>query len=357
MKILYGVVGEGMGHATRSKVVLTHLVKAGHDVTIVVSGRAHDFLKKSFPTVIEIAGLRIAYEGNQVNRKRTFGAFLKDIALSGGWAENLGVLAEIKKSIDPEVVISDFESAAYLYGQRYEKPVLSIDNMQIMNRCKLDVEIPKEERVNFQLAKGIVKSKLPGCHHYLITTFFFPEVRKERTSLFPPILRDEVIAAKPRTTLGEHVIVYQTSDTLTALVPTLQAMPKQKFLVYGLKRNEALGNVTLKDFSEKGFIDDLASARGVITGGGFSLMSEAVFFGKPILSFPIAKQFEQVLNALYLEKLGYGVYARELSPPVIAGFLEKQADLAKSVARHEQKGNEKILAAVDGLLAEIARTR
>ena len=47
MRILYGVVGEGMGHATRSKVVCEHLVARGHDVKIVVSGRAHALLAKS----------------------------------------------------------------------------------------------------------------------------------------------------------------------------------------------------------------------------------------------------------------------------------------------------------------------
>jgi len=32
MKILYGVVGEGMGHAIRSRVVLDHLLATGHEV-------------------------------------------------------------------------------------------------------------------------------------------------------------------------------------------------------------------------------------------------------------------------------------------------------------------------------------
>ena len=45
MRILYGVVGEGMGHAMRSRVVLDHLTK-NHEVQVVVSGRAHDYLVK-----------------------------------------------------------------------------------------------------------------------------------------------------------------------------------------------------------------------------------------------------------------------------------------------------------------------
>ena len=45
MRILYGVVGEGMGHAMRSGVILDHLTK-NHDVQVVASGRAHDYLAK-----------------------------------------------------------------------------------------------------------------------------------------------------------------------------------------------------------------------------------------------------------------------------------------------------------------------
>ena len=48
MRILYGVVGEGMGHATRSRVQLEHLLSQGHEVRVVVSGRAHDFLTSRF---------------------------------------------------------------------------------------------------------------------------------------------------------------------------------------------------------------------------------------------------------------------------------------------------------------------
>ncbi|HZY04720.1 MAG TPA: glycosyltransferase family protein, partial [Anaeromyxobacteraceae bacterium] len=42
MRILYGVVGEGMGHALRSRVVLDELTRE-HQVQVVVSGRAHDY--------------------------------------------------------------------------------------------------------------------------------------------------------------------------------------------------------------------------------------------------------------------------------------------------------------------------
>jgi uncharacterized protein (TIGR00661 family) len=222
--------------------------------------------------------------------------------------------------------------------------------MQIINRCAVDVAIPHEEETSFELAKTIVAAKLPHCDHYLITTFFFPEVVRARTSLFPPILRDRVLDATPAD--GEHVLVYQTSDTFRDLVPTLQRLPA-KFVVYGLKRDEVLGNVTLKGFSEDGFVRDLASARAVLAGGGFSLMGEAVYLGKPLLSVPLKGQFEQTLNALYLQKLGYGEYHRELDEHAIARFLERAPDYAVKLRAHKQDRNRAILGQLDTLIAEI----
>ena len=76
------------------------------------------------------------------------------------------------------------------------------------------------------------------------------------------------------------------------------------------------GNLTLPAVQRgSGFIEDLRTARGVIAGGGFTLMGEAVYLRKPMLAVPVAEQFEQILNARYLERLGYGDYA----PAVTAG--------------------------------------
>jgi uncharacterized protein (TIGR00661 family) len=352
MRILYGVVGEGMGHATRSAAILRHLV-GRHEIEVAVSGRAHAYLKSAFPslTIHEIAGLNMVYRDNRVKRKRTFWDFVRKLP---AFADNFETFVRVGEAFRPELVISDFETFAYLYAKQHEKPVISIDNMQIINRCDhSDIEIPDEEWASYRLAKTIVKAKLPHCDHYFITTFFFPPVRKKRTTLHPPILRDAVLQAQP--TAGAHVLVYQTSDSFAELIPTLQRLPYE-FFVYGLKRDERLGNVTLKGFSEDGFVRDLASARAVLAGGGYSLMGEAVQLGKPMLSVPLEGQFEQTLNALYLEHLGYGEYHRKLSEKKIARFLSRAPEYAARLKSYPHRGdhNQSILRALDEKIAEIA---
>lgn len=355
MRILYGVVGEGMGHATRSRVILNHLSRVrGHQIEVVVSGRAHGYLRRAFPElpIHEIAGMNIIYEDNVVKRRKTALAFLKKLP---AYAENYDKMGLLHDRFNPELCIADFETFAYLFAKQYDLPVLSIDNMQIINRAaiKEDLDIPPQHRGDFRLTKAIVKSKLPRCDHYLITTFFFPSLRKKRTSLFPPILRPEILEARATATMGEHVLVYQTSDTYGDLLPMLQTMPETRFVVYGYKRDQDLGNVQLRDFSETGFVADLASARAVIAGGGYSLMGEAVYLGKPMLALPLRHQFEQTLNSLYLGKLGYGELCEDLSPERVRAFLASAPRYADNLKAHRQDGNEQLLAALDTLVAEI----
>ena len=347
MRILYGVVGEGMGHAMRSKVVLEHLVSHGHEVEIIASGRAVDFLSKRFEGVNRIHGLHILYEDNRVRRGKTFWSNV--LGGTAGLPGNIAKYFELIEGFAPEMVISDFESWTYFYAKAHGLPIISIDNMQIINRCTHPPDIIEGHRTDFEIAKAFVKGKLPFCDHYLITTFFRPEIRKPKTSLHPPILRPEILAAQRSE--GEHILVYQTAEAHETLVDTL-ARSGLECRIYGLRRGieqeQVEGNLRYRPFSETGFVTDLASARGVIASGGFTLMGEAVYLHKPMLAVPIGRQFEQIMNAKYLEHLGYGRYAHDLdSPDQIRAFLDAIPACRERLATYRQDGNRDLLDAVD----------
>jgi uncharacterized protein (TIGR00661 family) len=338
VKILYGVVGEGMGHATRSRVVLEHLVKQ-HQVHVVVSGRAREYLAQRFEHVHGIWGYSVAYQDNSVKKWQTLLANVKGAV--SGWPQNIRTYFELVEKFEPDVVISDFESFSYLFGKNHFLPVVSIDNMQVMNRCKLPPAVVAGFEDAFELSRGIVKTKLPGCFHYFITSFFDVPLRKERTTLVPSILRPEILTLAP--TSGGHLVVYQTTTSNTALVECLKKS-NLSCRIYGfrrdLKQDEVDGNLTFRPFSETQFIDDLRSCRGVIAAGGFTLMSEAVFFKKPMLSVPIEGQFEQVLNARMLEHLGYGHYAQVLNAQSLGHFIDSIGHCERALQGYQHPGNQ-----------------
>ena len=358
MRILYGVVGEGMGHATRSKVTCEHLVSQGHDVKIVVSGRAHGMLSKAFSDVVEIRGLTIRYVDNRLDRDGTLARNF--LAAPGMLATNVGAYFDTVAKFRPDAVISDFDSFAYLFGKRHGLPVISIDNQQIVSRCKLGKFAKSGSKLDYQLTKAFVRAKLPMCDHYVVTTFFEPPIRRKceaDTTLVPPILRKEILEAKKRARPGEHVLVYQTSTSDTKLLDELQSVRERKFIVYGLRKSAQRGNTTLKEFSETGFVDDLASARAVVCNGGLSLIGEAIYLGKPIFSVPVRNQYEQVLNARYVDQLGYGLEATKIEADLLRLFLAEAPKFAARLTKHKQDGNHELFALVDRLLERLTHKK
>jgi uncharacterized protein (TIGR00661 family) len=357
MRILYGVVGEGMGHAIRSRVILDHLVARGHQVEIMASGRAAEFLERHFAGVNEIHGLHMITEENRVRRGKTLWSNV--LAGLGGIPKNIGAYFDLFDAFSPDVVISDFESWTYYYAKAHDLPILSIDNMQIINRCEHPPEILEGRRMDFEVARAFVKSKLPFCDHYLVTTFFRPRIRKERTSLYPPILRREVLDADRAR--GEHLLVYQTGKNFQALEQAL-ARSGTECRIYGMRREikeEVVeGNLRYRPFSEGGFVEDLASARAVIASAGFTLMGEAVYLHKPMMAVPVERQFEQILNARYLEREGFGMAvesASDLGGPALDRFLSRLGEYQAKLAGYSQEGNRELLSALDGLLERIDR--
>jgi uncharacterized protein (TIGR00661 family) len=354
MKVLYGVTGEGMGHAIRSRIVLEHLAARGDEVEVMASGRACRFLGERFARVNEIHGFHMISEDNRVRRGKTL---VSNIARGiAGAPKNIRAYLDLIDDFSPDVVISDFESWTFLYARAHDVPIYSIDNMQVINRCRHPPEILAGDRAAFELTRAFVKSKLPGCDHYLITAFFDAPIRKERTSLFPPILRAEILDA--RTEDGEHLLVYQTAEGRGALIDALAASGIE-CRIYGMRRDlrEDLveGNLRFRPFSETTFIDDLRTCRGVIANAGFTLMGEAIYLHKPMLAIPLDNQFEQTLNARYLEREGYGLGAEAGSAPSrLPPFLERTGDFTAALSAYRQDRNRALLTALDDLLNRIA---
>jgi uncharacterized protein (TIGR00661 family) len=352
MKILYGVVGEGMGHAIRSSVTLDQLLAWGHEVQIVVSGRAADFLRARYEGVNQIWGLTMVMADNRVKKWRTAMEVLSGAV--GGMPDNVRQYLDMTDRFKPDVVISDFETWSALYGHNNRIPVISVDNMQIIRRCGHPKEIKAGQEGAYRLARSVIKAKMPRASHYVITTFFDAPITKSRTTLVPPILRQAILDVEP--SAGDHLLVYQTSETFTHL-PDLLRKIDMPVRLYGLRRDlkerETDGNLTWCPFSEQGFISDLATCRGVIASAGFTLIGEALHFGKPYLATPVGGQFEQVLNARYIEHLGYGMNDERLDLDAVTAFTNNLDQYAETLASYPRRDNSELFDTLQALLDRV----
>ncbi len=382
MNLLYGVVGEGMGHATRSEAVIRHLLARGHRLVILASGKAEPYLRAAFRDehavrVDEIRGLFMKYAGNRVDRLDTVVSLLRSIpsaaVINFRELQALNAINAIPEQAF-DAVVTDFETMAHRYGRWKGLPVINIDNMSIITRCDhRALHIPAQYGFDRLLAAAITEAKVHRSTHYLVTTFFYPPLRPEcadNTFLFPPILREEIFQAgrdlrTGQVMTGDELLVYHTSATFVPLLDALEAAGIP-CTVYGFDPQRFAGryrHLRIKPRDRDLFFADFTRAAAVVTGGGFSLMSEAVHLGKPVLSLPLDGQFEQTLNALYLEQLGYGLHCdgkqvardpggfRTHLNEFRSRLPEYRANLAQYTREHPQQDNSALLAKLDELLA------
>ena len=340
--ILYGVNGEGAGHSTRAKEVISHLKAKGHAVHIVSFDRGLTNLRKDFE-VTEIAGWRIEYVNNQVRYKKTIA---KNLLSARKTAASVSMLKDLidKKKID--VVVTDFEPLSCHAGRRKKLPVIAIDNQHCLTNT--DVTYPSQYRRDAAAAKMVTRLMVPRANAYLVTSFFEARVTKPNTFLFPPILRECILQAKPRP--GEQVLVYVTSPAPE--LAKLLAGVRCSFVAYGFGREGQDGNVLFKKPSLDGFLADLIAAKAIVANAGFSLVTEALHLGKPYLAVPVEHQFEQIFNAYFLDKVGYGAYWEELNRERVESFLFNLPRFREKLAGYPRQGNEALLGKLDGLIAE-----
>jgi uncharacterized protein (TIGR00661 family) len=353
MKILYGVVGEGMGHAIRSRVILDRLIADGHEVVIVASSRAHTYLSEHFENVREIWGLSMVTAENRVQKWKTALGLIR--GANTGWPDNLRAMWDMARDFGPEVVVTDFETWAALYGHDRRIPVICLDNIQAVRRLDHPPSITAGKEAQWALAKSVIKAKIPTADRYLITSFFDGPVMRKRTRVVPPILRPMILDAKP--TPGDHILVYQTAASFPELPQVLAGFHDTEFRMYGRWEESQCPeapNLSFRPFSEQGFVDDLASCRGVIASAGFTLISEALHLGKPYLATPVEGQFEQVMNARYIEHLGYGLAAEGFDAELVAGFLRRIDEFARSLGYYPRSGNEPVFEALTEALDSAA---
>lgn len=343
--ILYGVNGEGAGHSTRSREVILHLQREGHNVIAASFDRGLRNLC-DVCEVLEIHGFRFTYVNNQVRYNRTLARSLFQArkATRG--------ITELTKVIDQRginIVLTDFEPLTCRAGRRRKLPVISIDNQHILTH--FTVATPRHYRRDCTAAKLCTRMMTPYATHYLVTSFFDAPGRRKNSELVPPILRQQFQGVVP--TFDGPILVYVTSPApyLTKLLSSVRA----EFIAYGFNREGREGNILYKKPSFETFFDDLVRTQAIIANAGFSLVTEALHLGKPYLAVPVRNQFEQTFNAFWLGRTGYGAFWEELTKERVESFLFNLPLFHERLAKYPRTSNEKLFQKLDALITAALR--
>ena len=343
-KIVYGLSGEGSGHSSRSREMITYLERLGHTVKAVSYDRGYHNLKDEFD-VFETEGLHIASSDNRVSKVKTFTENLQ--RLPRGQQKLQSLRKRLFRKFQPDCVITDFEPMTAYLAHHYDLPLISIDNQHRIRYMTYPcpARLQKERRLTISVIRALV----PKPDVSLVTTFYYGEAKNNRTFFFPPILREAVLKLQPSN--EGHVLVYLTSG-FESFLKLLQSFTRERFLVYGYDRDDQQGPVLYKPFSNDGFLRDLAGCKAIMATAGFTLMTEAFYLRKPYLALPMRGQFEQELNAYLLARLKYGLNLRRIRTEAIGNFLYRLPDYSSYLNNYRAEDNGAIKAMLEDLLAD-----
>jgi len=340
-RILYGIHGTGHGHAMRGLTIARRLGR--HEFLFVADDDAPRVLEPEF-RVQRLPNLGTVFRNYKVDLRATVG---RAIPLLWHRKRYISQVLRLIEDFKPDVCMTDLEYFVPRAAEQAGLPCLTLDHQHIITCCRHD--LPPNLWWDAFL-QGLTPRWLfrPTEENLLISFYAPPVLPKYRARVAPPILRETVLALRPRD--EGHVLVYQSNSTHRRLIEFLQTATRRTCYVFGYGREEGReGNVVFMKKSEEGFLRLLEGCAYVIQGGSHTLMSEALHLGKPILTLPLKAMVEQRFNALYVERLGYGMQADMLglTPGLLQDFESRLPGFAANIGQGRFCGNEEVFGLVD----------
>lgn len=286
MKIFYSIQATGNGHISRAIQLYPYLQKFG-TVDFFLSGN-NASLNIDLPVKFKSVGCSLHYSKcgglnywNIIKNIKPY-QILKD-------AESLPL-----KNYD--VVINDFESITSL-ACRMQK----VNSVQFGHQASfVSAATPRPEKRSI-MGEMILKHYAPSPKHIGL------HFEKYDSFIYPPIIKDEIVQAKPRDL--KHITVYLPSFQKDCLEKAFNKLPDVEFhwFLNDVPFKYTEGNITYYPVNQKYFNQSLITCHGIITGGGFETPAEALYLEKKILCIPIRNHYEQECNAAALKKMGVPV--------------------------------------------------
>ncbi|MEJ2717588.1 MAG: glycosyltransferase family protein [Deltaproteobacteria bacterium] len=314
-KILYGVHCTGDGHVTRALSIAREFPE--HEFLFVCDTSKAHLIRPEFE-VVEAPGLKTVTHANRVDLGATIGTNLRILSRGRQWVH---MVLRLMEQFKPDAAIADLESWVQFASFRAGLPCLSLDHGHVLTLC--DYPVPRAQRPRQMIDCMLIELFFSRASHYAITSFFRAPLKDNvRARIIPTVLRRNVRDREPSE--GDHILAFHSFAGFEKIIPLLQNQSRP-VIVYGYGEERREGNLCFKKRSVEGFLDDLASCCYLICGGGHTVVGEALFYGKPVLSFP-GHYFEQYLSAFYVEHLGYGKFVKrarsngEIIPSFEAGL-------------------------------------
>jgi uncharacterized protein (TIGR00661 family) len=347
--------GEGRGHATRARAVV-EMLRGRHQVTLFASACAYELLARVYKQedvrVVPIPGLTFAYSRpGRVALLRTLAG-----AARFQWAVGKhvrAVMPELEKA-KPDLIISDFEPIIPRAARLAGMPFVSFDHQHYLVASDLSA-LPFGLRQRARMAAPFVSALYDWQRDTIVSSFYAPPLKRSHrgTTWIGTLIRPELVRLKPQR--GSYLLAYMRRETSPHTLAALAACGREVRL-YGLGERPRQGSLRFFAIDERRFLDDLGGCAAVVSTAGNQLVGEALYLRKPLLVLPEALNFEQAVNAYFLEQSGAGwAEGSRLTTARLGAFLEAADTLRARIRPEAVSGNAAAVAALERHLPAAAR--
>jgi uncharacterized protein (TIGR00661 family) len=304
-KILFSVLGVGLGHATRVHAILKNIGKKA-DYKIIASGSSFHYLKEKGYHPIEIESISLEKKQFAFDMSASL---VKNIDYPISLTKNYMKISSLLDEYRPDIVFSDSEPTSFLVAMSKNQVIYSLTNHIIAVDESSRVSVTKNMENQLLLIKKMMGYVIKNSEKVFVPCFYKPKSYVRRIEYTGLILRKETAPIEERdyylVTLGGSEF---SQDALNLLYKILPNFGDKTFVV---STNKFFGNkMERKNMVMYPFLSEAYTrhCKGVITLAGYSTISEAIGYKKPVFMLPIQNHVEQFMNAHLVKRLGFGDY-------------------------------------------------
>jgi uncharacterized protein (TIGR00661 family) len=239
-----------------------------------------------------------------------------------------------------DLIISDFEPVS-----AYAAKLRGIKSLSISHQAAfLSENTPRPNKVNY-IAEWLLKNYAP-CRYNV--GFHF---NKYDGFILAPHIRRNIRDNKDKIERKDYILVYLSAYNVDELVKIFEGHPNHQFVIFSSQINRPgwnHSNVKFRPANQSEFMYALLQCNGVITGGGFETVAEALYLNKRVLTIPIKGQYEQECNAEAANKIHNG-YKGSLTPVYLDWFLKRTKDPINEY-NFKISTDEEVLQAIENVL-------
>ena len=285
MKIFYGICGEGLGHSGRSLALIERLTALGHAVTIFTFADAIRCSPRA-ATTSPHRGTPLARQ--RPRRRVDAGNAVQFRSFPAARPQSLDAIRQLALVERPDLFITDFEPLTALAAASLGIPCVSIDNQHRF--CQ-----PLGRTFHFRYMYGRMAGE-----------FVRRWIKPRASASWPCFTSARPVGIFAASTPSSAIELPGSNPATATTCSSTAAAGSACGWSRSQHRPGALHRLWLQvppppTSSTSGpatkFAADLASSRAVVATAGHQLISEARYFGKPLLVVPMPNQHEQAINA------------------------------------------------------------